>query len=241
MGPARHALLTRVFPDWDSDGYCDIIDVCPGRSDPAQADTDADGIGDVCDLCTGGATTTRQIVKVTNFATYDDSSPAGAFLDRGGLLAAEEGDDKITFKATLLFDAPVAPDPENNGFALMLEDATGKRLLDLRIPPGAYNAVSRSGWISSKKKPALHFPNTSRRPSAEDHSQIQTEGSQPSRCHRKGKEGRLCRPAGDPPPKSDSIPRPDRCHDRPVCRGRVPRTEAAALLSNERQWRCCHL
>ena len=139
-------------PDWDSDGYCDVIDVCPGRSDPAQADTDADGIGDVCDLCNGGATTTRQIVKVTNFATYDDSSPAGAFLDRGGLLAAEEGDDNLTFKATLQFDSPVFPNPEDNGFALTLEDATGKILLDLQIPPGAYNAIGRSGWISSQKR-----------------------------------------------------------------------------------------
>jgi cysteine-rich repeat protein len=138
--------------DWDFDGICDIFDLCPGRSDPAQNDSDADGIGDVCDLCTGGATTTRQVVKVTNFATYDDSSTAGAFLDRSGMLAAKDGDDKLTFKATLQFDAPVAPDPENNGFALMLQDATGKRILDLRIPPGAYNVTSRSGWISSKKR-----------------------------------------------------------------------------------------
>jgi len=140
------------LPDTDTDGTCDAYDICPDDPDPSQADTDEDGLGDACDLCNGGATTTRQIVKVTNFATYDDSSPAGAFLERGGLPAAEEGDDKLTFKATLQFDAPVFPDPEDNGFALTLADATGKILLDLQIPPGAYNAIGRSGWISSQKR-----------------------------------------------------------------------------------------
>ncbi|MEO2168210.1 MAG: hypothetical protein ABGY42_08850 [bacterium] len=140
------------LPDWDADGFCDSIDTCPGRYDPAQTDSDADGLGDVCDLCTAGATATRRILRVTNFATYNAPSVAGAFLDGSDLLSTQHGDDKLVFKATLKFNTPVSPAPETNGFAFMLQDATGRRMMDLRLPSGAYDEPSESGWISSRKK-----------------------------------------------------------------------------------------
>ena len=37
--------------DGDVDGYPDVVDVCPGATDPSQADTDDDGSGDACDNC----------------------------------------------------------------------------------------------------------------------------------------------------------------------------------------------
>ncbi|MCB9687749.1 MAG: FG-GAP repeat protein [Alphaproteobacteria bacterium] len=47
----------RPLSDLDADGIPDVIDVCPGRSNPDQRDLDDDGTGDVCDapeLAIGG-------------------------------------------------------------------------------------------------------------------------------------------------------------------------------------------
>ncbi len=41
--------------DFNGDGWCGPIDVCPLRNDPGQADTDLDGTGDACDVCPGPA------------------------------------------------------------------------------------------------------------------------------------------------------------------------------------------
>jgi hypothetical protein len=40
--------LGEALADGDGDGFCDPVDLCPGISDPTQADTDGDGVGDVC-------------------------------------------------------------------------------------------------------------------------------------------------------------------------------------------------
>jgi hypothetical protein len=65
----------RPLPDGDVDGFCDAVDLCPGISDPAQADTDGDGVGDVCQ-CTspapgrciagGGSKRTDCLLEVTS-------------------------------------------------------------------------------------------------------------------------------------------------------------------------------
>ncbi len=47
----RLALKPLVFQDADGDGIADLLDNCPGVSNPTQADVDADGRGDVCDNC----------------------------------------------------------------------------------------------------------------------------------------------------------------------------------------------
>jgi hypothetical protein len=47
-------------PDTDGDGVEDALDVCPGVSDPSQADLDDDGIGDACDDCPNEFNPTQQ-------------------------------------------------------------------------------------------------------------------------------------------------------------------------------------
>ncbi|MDF1545425.1 MAG: thrombospondin type 3 repeat-containing protein [bacterium] len=46
-------LSTACCVDADSDGVCDIVDNCPGSSNPLQEDVDSDGVGDLCDACPG--------------------------------------------------------------------------------------------------------------------------------------------------------------------------------------------
>jgi hypothetical protein len=43
-----------TLPDFDGDGFCDAVDVCPLMSDPEQADANGDGVGDLCQ-CTAPA------------------------------------------------------------------------------------------------------------------------------------------------------------------------------------------
>ncbi|MDB4678672.1 hypothetical protein OAE84_01110 [bacterium] len=115
-------------PDSDTDGTCDLYDICPDDADPSQADTDEDGLGDACDPCTGGILAYKPLLKATNFATA-------------------AGDDKLKYKAKLIFDDAVSISPQTQGFRLLVEDAGGDVLIDLDIPAGLYDPIDRSGWI----------------------------------------------------------------------------------------------
>ena len=116
------------LPDTDTDGTCDAYDICPDDPDPSQADTDEDGLGDACDPCTGGIEAYKPLLKATNFATA-------------------AGDDKLKYKAKLIFDDAVSISPQTQGFRLLVEDASGDVLIDLDIPAGLYDPIARSGWI----------------------------------------------------------------------------------------------
>jgi len=43
------SVTCNTVPDSDNDGIIDMLDNCPDRSNPDQADNDGDGMGDVCD------------------------------------------------------------------------------------------------------------------------------------------------------------------------------------------------
>ena len=116
------------LPDTDTDGTCDAYDVCPDDPDPSQADTDEVGLGDACDPCTGGIMAYKPLLKATNFATAS-------------------ADDKLKYKAKLIFDEAVSISPQNQGFRLLVEDADSDVLIDLDIPSGLYDPIARSGWI----------------------------------------------------------------------------------------------
>ncbi|MDG1400884.1 MAG: DUF4215 domain-containing protein [Candidatus Binatia bacterium] len=118
--------------DLDADGVCDDIDICPEVADREQSDADGDGLGDACDPCTGGVTAENAVLQATNFVT-------------------PEADDKLSFKADLVFPAPVALSPQTNGFRLLVEsadaEAGGDVVLELAVPAGLYDPLTRSGWI----------------------------------------------------------------------------------------------
>ena len=116
------------LPDTDTDGTCDAYDVCPDDANPSQADTDEDGRGDACDPCTGGIDASKPLLRGTNFT-------------------AATGNDKLKYKAKLVFDGTVSISPQAQGFRLLVEDANDDILIDLDIPAGLYDPITRSGWI----------------------------------------------------------------------------------------------
>jgi hypothetical protein len=115
------------LPDGDGDGTCDVEDDCPADPDPAQADSDGDGIGDACDPCTGGAIAPRP--KIT-----------------ANKLLPPAGDDRLSIGGDAT--VPTAPplDPAAVGVRVLLTTATRLTVVDTTVPPGAYDAPSRTGW-----------------------------------------------------------------------------------------------
>jgi cysteine-rich repeat protein len=119
------------LPDSDEDGTCDAQDDCPEVYDPDQLDSDGDGEGDFCDICTDAGEAHKSLVKVTKITTPG-------------------GDDKLLVKAYLVFDEVPVYDPIAYGIRLRIDDAAGTRLLDSEIPAGAFNPVTRRGWLPLK-------------------------------------------------------------------------------------------
>ena len=81
-----------------------------------------------CDFCTSGAEAFKPLLKATNFST-------GTAVD------------KLKYKAKLIFEDAVSINPQTQGFRLLVRDADAEVLVDLEIPPGLYDPVTRSGWI----------------------------------------------------------------------------------------------
>jgi cysteine-rich repeat protein len=119
------------LPDGDGDDICDAQDDCPEVYDPEQLDSDGDGEGDLCDICTDAGEAHKSLVKVTKITTPG-------------------GDDKLLLKSYLVFDEAPVYDPVAHGIRLRIDDAAGTRLLDAEIPAGAFNPVTRSGWLPLK-------------------------------------------------------------------------------------------
>jgi hypothetical protein len=115
------------LPDQDADTFCDLIDNCPGVSNPDQGDDDGDGDGDACDIC-------------NNFTGSTVLKP------RLYVRVVGDGKDKITYSGTA--DMPHLPlvDLVAKGFRFVLQDAQNDTVVDANIPPGAYSAASRNGW-----------------------------------------------------------------------------------------------
>ncbi len=124
------------LPDGDADGTCDALDVCPETPDPAQLDDDADGLGNECDACTALQATTvtgpnLKLVKLTRGA----------------------GEQRMKLKGYVTLPPPITPalDPTTHGtrFVMGPRDDPRNPVLDVTIPGGAYDKVTKEGWVAS--------------------------------------------------------------------------------------------
>ena len=118
--------------DTDGDGTCDLQDDCPNVSDPSQSDADGDNIGDACDPCNN----VRGVYGVKPKITIVK-------------LLTPPGDDKLKFKGSITIPpqgGDPTRDPVSEGARAMIVDSTGTVVLDVTIPPGAYNVANKAGW-----------------------------------------------------------------------------------------------
>lgn len=129
------------LPDGDGDGVCDQQDLCPGESDPQQADGDGDGLGDACEPCTSGVAIGKPKMKMTNYLTAP-------------------GDDSFSLSGALDFANAPLLDPLARGARVLVEDGTGATLFDAAIPAGAYNPLTRTGWLVNGASTAFTFRTT---------------------------------------------------------------------------------
>jgi hypothetical protein len=118
--------------DGDGDGTCDLLDDCPTIPDPGQEDADGDDIGDVCDPCNN----VRLVFAVKPKIIITK-------------LLTPTGDDKLKFKGSITIPpqgGDPSLDPVAEGARALIVDSTGATVLDVTIPPGAYNIANKAGW-----------------------------------------------------------------------------------------------
>lgn len=83
-------------------------------------------------------------------------------------IAAPAGDDKLTFKGKMTLPAPLTGndlDPLAHGLRIVMSDAPGP-VVDLGIPPDAYDPVGRVGWKVNKAGTKWVYLNKSTQPPA---------------------------------------------------------------------------
>jgi hypothetical protein len=129
-GSAASCPADTGLPDTDGDTVCDAIDNCEAIPNPGQENGDADLLGDACDPCTNIVPTTQDKAKLV--------------LTK---LLAPAGDEKATFKGFFL-GVPGTPsiDPVANGLRFLITDSTGATPVDVTIPAGVYDTLTRTGW-----------------------------------------------------------------------------------------------
>src|SRR5262249_23582093 len=101
-------------------------------------DSDGDGLGDLCDPCTGDRVLTSALIEIANYAT-----PAG--------------DDTFKLKGELAFAMTPTLAPATTGGRILIHDGTGKALSDVTVPPGARDALTRTGWRSNLTRGVFAF------------------------------------------------------------------------------------
>jgi hypothetical protein len=121
--------------DSDGDGVCDAIDDCPDVPNPDQTDDDGDGVGDACDPCTnvGGV---RTASKAKLIATK---------------LLPPPGDDVLKISGVVTVPTSPPIDPVKNGLRIVYGDQARSAIIDEIVPPGAYDASTRMGWIANRR------------------------------------------------------------------------------------------
>src|SRR5207249_3048980 len=131
--------------DLDGDGVCDAQDNCPATSNADQSDRDGNGVGDACEPCT---------------------NVAGVFMTNArvviGRLNTPPGDDKLLFQGEMVIPFPYSPplDPVANGVRVLVNDASGTKVVDATIPGGAFDAATGVGWTADGTGTAWRYKNT---------------------------------------------------------------------------------
>lgn len=101
------------------------------------------------------STTTSTTSTTTSTSTSTTIPACGAVSDATvqiSNVAPPAGDDGLSFKGTIMLEPPAEPlvDPVVNGLHVRLTDGGGT-VLDVTIPPGAYDPVSKTGWKVNKR------------------------------------------------------------------------------------------
>ncbi|MEW6271651.1 MAG: fibronectin type III domain-containing protein [Thermodesulfobacteriota bacterium] len=130
------------LPDGDEDGVCDASDRCPDVEDPTQADADGDGLGDACDPC-------------SNFLPVVIAKPSLVVSK----LATLPGDDKLRFTGSLTIPGTPAIDPASDGFRLILTGLLDAPVLDVTVPGGIYDPLTRAGWTVNSRATTYTYRN----------------------------------------------------------------------------------
>src|SRR5262249_52421810 len=100
--------------------------------------------------CDGAGTC---VPSSTTTTTLPAACADGAVATKPKLTAVKlllpPGDDKLSIKGEAVIPLSPPLDPPNRGVRLLLTGAMGASFLDVMIPPGVYDAATKTGWKSN--------------------------------------------------------------------------------------------
>jgi parallel beta-helix repeat protein len=81
-------------------------------------------------------------------------------------LATPAADDQLFFRGRLVLAHPLAPplDPVATGIAVVVEQASGVRVLDVLVPGGAWDPARRAGWAALRGSAGWKYTDRSESP-----------------------------------------------------------------------------
>ena len=85
-----------------------------------------------------------------------------------GRLDTPPGDDTLAFRGRVVLPSPVDPplDPLAVGVGVVVHDAQGGRVLEVTIPGGAFDPITRAGWTASSSRRVWTYTNRGAAPAA---------------------------------------------------------------------------
>lgn len=163
----------------DDGNACSVGDVCtagvcsgPGNTcgngviDGACGETCDDGAGNGTNLCCS-ATCGIVDTDTDTICDRDDPCTNGVPATKHKLILAKlltpAADDRLNFKGSAVIPLTPTLNPSANGVRLLLIGDDGTSILDVTIPSGAYDPVTKTGWRSNGAQTAWNYkgPGTS--------------------------------------------------------------------------------